>query len=204
MTLPKAFNTNVVTTTPATDLMTTSMNQFMIETYCPFFDEFEHLFTETEKGLDESDHKTTFKGHQWDVSKRMKKDFNKIAKWVQDKCREQKIPIKNCKVNMSWCVDYHEGGYQHLHCHGPQELTVVIHLDGQPPIEETPQATHGMLYSIMPCPDGTQVLKNHIPEPGKCVIMDGKVFHGVYPVTGSRRTVVIDINFDWLDPEEKL
>jgi hypothetical protein len=193
------------------DVVTAMMNQFLIETHYPSIDEFEVLFQN--KGPDDSEGKSTINGYQFDVTKRIEKDFNHVSKWIEAKCRISKIPIKNLKINMSWCIDYNDGGYQALHCHGQQALSVVFHLDDQPKPTydsedvldtETRQTTYGMLYSIIPRPDGTQLLQNHIPKRGQCLILDGKVFHGVYPVRQPRRSVVIDYDYEWLEPEEKL
>ena len=177
------------------DVVTAMMNQFLIETHYPSIDEFEVLFQN--KGPDDSEGKFTINGYQFDVTNRIKKDFNHVTEWIEGKCRANKIPIKNLKINMSWCIDYNDGGYQALHCHGQQALSVVFHLDDQP-------KGFGMLYSIMPRTDGTQLLQNHIPKRGQCLILDGKVFHGVYPVKKLRRSVVIDFDYDWLEAEEKV
>ena len=184
------------------DVVITSMNQFILETECPFIDDFEVLFQN--KGANDSKGKFTINGYQFDTTDSIKKDFNHVTKWVEDKCRIRKIPIKNLKINMSWGIEYKDGGYQAFHCHGVDAFTVVFHFDGQPRIKDAPDSTYGMLYSIMPRADGTQRLQNHIPTRGKCLIMDGKVFHGVYPVKEPRRSIVIDFDYNWLDPDEKL
>ena len=193
------------------------MNQFIIETHCPFIEEFEVLFNN--KGPDDSEGKFTINGYQFDVTNEIKESQHKwgnqwdvsdkvigLTKWVEAKCRGQMIPIKNLKINMSWCIDYHEGGYQGLHSHGDKAISVVFHLDDQPDLDgkEKDKASYGMLYTIMPQPDGTCLLQNHIPKRGQCIILDSKVYHGVYPVKGQRRTVVIDYDYEWLDPEETL
>lgn len=181
-----------------TDKLEASCNQFILETECPFIDEFEVIF----QNLD----KLTPSGCNYDTTEYIKKDFNHVTKWVQDKCYTNKIPIKNLKINMSWCIDYNEGGYQGLHSHGDQAISVVFHLDDQPDLDgkEKDKASYGMLYTIMPEPNGSQIVRNYISKRGQCIILDGKVFHGVYPVKGSRRTVVIDFDYAWLDPDEKI
>ena len=177
----------------AEDVLTASMDQYIIKTQCPFIDEFEVLFQN--KGADNSKGTFTINSYQFDATKRIKKDFNHVTEWIEGKCRANKIPIKNLKIDMSWCIDYNEGGYQALHCHGQQLISVVFHLDDQP-------KGFGMFYSIMPRPVGTQWIQNHIPKRGQCLILDGKVFHGVYPVKKPRRSVVIDFDYDWLEAEE--
>ena len=189
-----------------TDKLEASCNQFILETECPFIDEFEVIF----QNLD----KLTPSGCNYDTTEYIKKDFNHVTKWVQDKCYTNKIPIKNLKISLSSSINYHEGHYQPMHNHEPGPvISVIFYLDGQPePTYEgkdivgtkTRQTTYGMLYTIMPQPDGTCHLQNHIPKRGQCIIMDAKVYHGVYPAKGQRRTVVIDYDYEWLDPGEKI
>ena len=194
------------------DVVTAMMNQFLIETHYPSIDEFEVLFQN--KGPDDSEGKSTINGYQFDVTNRIKKDFNHVTEWIEGKCRANKIPIKNLKISLSSCIAYGDGQYQPMHNHEPGPvISVVFYLDGQtePTYKgkdivgtKTRQTTFGMLYTIMPQPDGTCLLQNHIPKRGQCLILDGKVFHGVYPVKKLRRSVVIDFDYDWLEAEEKV
>ena len=125
--------------------------------------------------------------------------------------------VKNIKVNQSWAILYEDGGYQHLHCHGPTLISMVVHLDSQPPLwsEGTESdvvigsdgnnkmvGQYGMLYSIMPGGHSELIVHNFAPKPGQCIIFDGRVFHGVYPAKAPRRSVIIDFDFNYLDPAE--
>lgn len=188
------------------DKLEASCNQFILETECPFIDMFEVIFQNLNS--------FTQSGANYDTTEYIKKNFDHVTKWVQDKCQANKIPIKNLKISLSSCIAYGDGQYQPMHNHEPGPvISVIFYLDGQPePTYEnkdivgtkTRQTTFGMLYTIMPQPDGTCLLQNHIPKRGQCIILDSKVYHGVYPVKGQRRTVVIDYDYEWLDPEEKL
>ena len=46
------------------------------------------------------------------------------------------------------------------------------------------------------------IINNYLPTPGQTIILDGRVFHGVYPCKAGRRTVVVDFDFDYLQPSE--
>ena len=47
------------------------------------------------------------------------------------------------------------------------------------------------------CPGDYDIdYRTFAPEPGACVIMDGKVFHGTYPALGERRAFVCDFTYD--------
>ena len=190
-----------------------AMNLWVAETHYPDWKNLEELFVN--KGPDQSSVKTIFNGWQFDTTEAIKK--YKLDEWVQGLCSKYKVPIKNLKVNQSWCIIYEDGGYQHLHCHGPTLISMVIHLDSQPPLwsEGTESnivigsdgnnkivGQYGMLYSIMPGGHNEMIVNNWAPEPGQCIIFDGRVFHGVYPANAGRRTVIVDFDFDWLDPSE--
>ena len=190
-----------------------AQNLWVAETYYPHWKQLEELFVN--KGPDQSSVKTIFNGWQFDTTEAIKK-YN-LDTWVQTLCTNKRIPLKNLRVNQSWCIIYEDGGYQHLHCHGPTLISMVIHLDSQPPLwsEGTESnivigsdgnnkivGQYGMLYSIMPGGHNEMIVNNWAPEPGQCVIFDGRVFHGVYPTKAGRRTVIVDFDFDYLDPSE--
>ena len=190
-----------------------SMNLWVAETYYPRWKELEELFVD--KGPDQSSYKTIFNGWQFDTTEQIKK-YN-IEEWFGQLCKEKKIPVKNIKVNQSWAILYEDGGYQHLHCHGPTLISMVVHLDSQPPLwsEGTESdvvigsdgnnkmvGQYGMLYSIMPGGHSELIVHNFAPKPGQCIIFDGRVFHGVYPAKAPRRSVIIDFDFNYLDLAE--
>lgn len=194
--------------------LTSAFNLWVAETYYPKWKDLEELFID--KGPDQSSEKTIFNGWQFDTTEKIKK--YKLDEWATNLFRERKLPIKNIRVNQSWCIIYDDGGYQHLHCHGPTLISMVIHLDSQPLLwsnvkESDPEyigsggnnrvvGNYGMLYSIMPGGHNEMIVNNYAPEPGQCIIFDGRVFHGVYPCKAGRRTVIIDFDFDYLDPDE--
>ncbi|SVB25429.1 uncharacterized protein METZ01_LOCUS178283 [marine metagenome] len=192
-----------------------AMNLWVAETNYPGYKDLEELFID--KGPDQSSVKTIYNGWQFDTTEKIQK--YKLDEWLQNVLRKQKIPVKDIKVNQSWCIMYEDGGYQHLHCHGPTLISMVIHLDTQPPlwVGNTKQTGdvlvgsdgndkivnyYGMLYSIMPGGHNEMIVNNWAPTPGQCVIFDGRVFHGVYPSKAGRRTVIVDFDFSYLDPDE--
>ena len=78
-------------------------------------------------------------------------------------------------------------------------------MDSQPTTGTNEQsADNGMLYTLMPNPDGTQLMTQFGPYPGRTVIMDGRVWHGVYPAKAPRRTFVVDFDFEYFDPDEEI
>lgn len=190
-----------------------SMNLWVAETYYPNWKELEELFVD--KGPDQSSYKTIFNGWQFDTTEQIKK--YKIDEWFNQLCTEKQIPVKNIKVNQSWAIIYEDGGYQHLHCHGPTLISMVIHFDPQPALWSQSKDSdviigsdgnnkivgqYGMLYSIMPGGGNEMIVNNFAPKPGQCIIFDGRVFHGVYPSKAPRRSVIIDFDFNYMAPDE--
>lgn len=161
--------------------------QYIIDTYCDFANEFEKLFED--KGPDLSETKTTYLGHQFDVTTSKKVDFKKLKEWVFSKMDTS--DLKDIYKMRSWCIDYHDGGYQTLHKHGPRGVSVVIFLDEQPEENKV-----GFLYTLNPTADAKSMYKEFRPYKGRAVIITGGIWHGVYPAVSPRRTFVTDYKLE--------
>ena len=153
-------------------------NQWTIDTECAFYSDFEPLFLD--KGVDVSDTKTTYLGHQFDVIGSKIVDWKKLKEWTLEKVRTK--GIKDIEVLKAWCIDYEDGGYQTLHRHGERGLSVVISLDDQPNENKA-----GTLYTVK-----HDTYTDYKPRKGRAVIITGGVWHGVYPAVSPRRTFVVD------------
>lgn len=133
-------------------------------------------------------------------------DWKQLMEWVLKVVRRNGIPVKTIKVSKTWCVDYSDGGYQAIHNHGSACISMVMAMD-ETPVNDGDRATmspdNGMLYTLMPEPDGTQAYNQFAPYPGRTVIMDGRVWHGVYPCKAPRRTWVVDFDFEYFAPDEE-
>jgi|TARA_B100001093_G_scaffold395101_1_gene381941 hypothetical protein len=82
---------------------------------------------------------------------------------------------------------------------------MVMAMDSQPTTGTNEQsADNGMLYTLMPNPDGTQLMTQFGPYPGRTVILDGRVWHGVYPAKAPRRTFVVDFDFEYYGEDEEI
>ena len=232
-------------------------NQWIIDNKCPFYEKFLPLFDHENRGIDESEIKTTFNGYQYDItpailpefggsvvrsdkmnpdspevagfpsSETMKEttfepsvaskfppidkekfngiDWQELYEWVMSRIRHYQLPIKNIKVSKTWCVDYYDYGYQAIHHHGPLCISMVMFMDDQQQVsgsENGMTAQNGMLYTLMPHPDGTMLYNQFGPIPGRTIIMDGRVWHGVYPCKAPRRSFVVDFDFEYYKPNE--
>jgi hypothetical protein len=161
--------------------------QYIVDTHCDFANEFEKLFED--KGSDISETKTTYLGHQFDVTTSEKIDFAKLKEWLISKLDTDNL--KDIHKLRSWCIDYHDGGYQTLHKHGRRGVSVVIFLDDQPEENKV-----GVMYTLDPTAENDSMYKEFRPRKGRAVIITGGIWHGVYPAVSPRRTFVADYKIE--------
>ena len=157
--------------------------QWIIDTECEFYKEFETLFIN--KGIDVSSIKTTYNGYQFDVLGSDMVNWKRLKQWVMEQIKDKKI--NDIQIAGSWCVDYNDGGYQALHKHGEKHISVVISLDDQSGTDKT-----GVLYTLFQDSENKLRHKEYTPQKGKAILMTGGVWHGVYPSKMPRRTFVVD------------
>jgi hypothetical protein len=197
-------------------ILHSASNNWIVDVKCPFYEKFLPLFEDqTLRGDDESNIKTTLNGYQFDVTpvnlpvwgdnKPMDGtvDYQELMTWVMTMVRRNGIPVKSLKVIKTWCVDYNDGGYQIMHSHGNGCISMVMAMDDTVGVGERVSKDNGMLYSLMPNPDTTQEYNQFAPYPGRTVIMDGRVWHGVYPCKAPRRTWVVDFEYEYFKPDEE-
>ena len=123
-----------------------------------------------------------------------------IYTWTKRKLAQHKINVE-IKPVISWYMDYRKGGWQSVHTHSKNCITQVIQLDEQThsfkaeenkPIElDLKEAQWGSTYTILTGEE--PIYGSFMNYPGRCILMSGDVFHGVYPVKSvPRRCIVID------------
>lgn len=118
--------------------------------------------------------------------------INSISKWTKKKLYENCI-YYDIEPAVSWMMDYQQGSWQSVHSHGKRSITQVIYTEAA--VEDNSDGKgflHGAFYAFMT--DGNPpCYKALLPEPGKCIIAKGDVFHGVYPVRATpRKCLIID------------
>jgi hypothetical protein len=121
--------------------------------------------------------------------------------WTTKKLKENGIDVEIRPV-ISWYIDYNEGGWQPLHKHSKNCVTQVIYMDAQThsfvPNEENileldgKEAQWGSMFAMLT--DGAEPkYLSFMNWPGRCILMTGDIFHGVYPVKSvPRRSIIID------------
>ena len=171
--------------------------QFVLHTHYPNYKEFENIF-EKIVGDDYSTTTTTVSGQQIDIPENVPEfdePRDKFFKYLEFKLLHQRM--YDFKCIRGWTIYYTNGGYQGLHVHtGDLEyntFSAVIHLDDVIPHEKN--KFNGMLFTIMPYPNGFQLPGHYQSHAGGVVALDGRVWHGVYPTDTIRRTIVYDIEF---------
>lgn len=122
----------------------------------------------------------------------------KTLAWTQAKLLQYRFFHKLTPV-ISWYMDYEVGGWQGLHTHSTNTVTQVIYLDPVTHLgpESTPKESgYGSMYALMASNDKTKYIP-FVGFPGRCVMMSGDIYHGVYPVKSTpRRTIIIDYMYN--------
>jgi hypothetical protein len=125
---------------------------------------------------------------EWDYA------LKKLTTWTAKKLKDNYQDVEVVPA-ISWMMEYLEGGWQSVHSHGRNCITQVLHMDGNYQLsadESKKERVHGSMFAFMT--DGNPPFyKAFPPTPGKCLIMKGDVFHGVYPTKElPRRCIVVD------------
>ena len=136
-----------------------------------------------------------FKIHdEYEPTPELVEQIHKIAKWAQAKILQHRL-FHTLTPAISWYVTYDEGGWQGMHTHDNNCITQIIYLDGinhMTTADPKKEQGWGAMFALMQSKDNQKyVTFNSIP--GRCIILPGTIYHGVYPVKSQpRRTVVID------------
>ena len=133
--------------------------------------------------------KTTSK---WDDLK------NDYLDWVLSKVQSFTLPINKLKVIRAWTITYNKNGYQGIHVHtgdmNYKTFSVVLHMDDVITTKENKY--DGVLFTLMPEPNGYQHPGHYLSQAGGVVMLDGRVWHGVYPTSTQRRSFIVDFEYE--------
>jgi|TARA_B100001057_G_scaffold89853_1_gene86093 hypothetical protein len=110
----------------------------------------------------------------------------------------EKFQFKNVKFKKCWWLTYPENTFSGLHTHedrGQRTMTCVLFLNTISARTETP--LNGKLKAITMNPVTGELVSDMIKcIAGDVVVMDGKVYHGVYPTLEQRKVFVVDFTYD--------
>ena len=170
----------------------TANNQFIIETEYPDWEQYKDIFKRYAERTPYSD-RTQYTINTSEVSEN-------LSYWVFEKIKSH-LPIDQLTVDQAWAIEYGDGGYQtaHNHTQTPHLVSMVMYFDKP---RDKVQSTDGCIFTLLPEADGRQLYTEFDPYPGKTLILDGRVWHGVYPGKQPRRCFVV--NFVRHIPEEEI
>lgn len=190
-------------------------SQFLIDTYYHPYRDFKN-FLDRDSSTDYSNETSSFGSRQFplwrddEAAKKIKhrkfkeaeiesspdfvRAFDKLTRWTSTKLKENHRDVEIVPA-VSWIMEYDQGGWQSVHSHGLNVITQILHMDGAHAVDlesDSKSKTQGATFVFMT--DAHPPFYRPIaPAAGKCLIMPGNVFHGVYPVsTLPRRCVVVD------------
>jgi hypothetical protein len=116
--------------------------------------------------------------------------------WI--KTSIEKFQFKNVKFKKCWWLTYPENAFSGLHTHedrGQRIMTCVMFLNTISVSTLTP--LNGKLKAITMNPVTGELVSDMIKcIAGDVVVMDGKVYHGVYPTLEERKVFVVDFTYD--------
>ena len=103
-----------------------------------------------------------------------------------------------CKINnhlTTWSIQYNPGGWSGLHCHnhGNTGATAVVYFD-EPSNGDNDE---GALYAVLADEHGDNYTNLWHGAPGKLIVMDARIWHGVYPTINNRRVLVFDYEVEY-------
>ena len=167
------------------------------------YKDYEHLFDQG--GSEYSSTSLTNHGKQHDLELKDTQALVPEIKNILKQCFNQlNAPIEILEFKRAWHITYFENGYQCMHHHQSQQssnttthiLSTVIFFDTIPYNNGN---YNGCLYGLIPESDGYQHYAIYPSEEGKIIVMDGKVWHGVYHTDRKRRSLICDFEYRYIN-----
>lgn len=168
--------------------------RWIVETSVDCFLEYEKLFTTDQP--DGSDRTTTVNGYQQGHSIQDTKGLaDEIILKTNTMLTNCNVPCEISNHIQTWSIEYYPGGWKGLHCHnyGKTGATAVVYFD-EP---STGTNDEGALYAILADEHGNNYLNLWHSSPGKLIVMDSRIWHGVYPTIDKRRVLVLDFEANY-------
>ena len=165
--------------------------QWLIETYVPMWQDYECLFNSEHPNLVEPGKSTTVNGYQIPNTLEETKE---VADFIIDKTNailhEGDVGCSIYNHIQTWSIRYYPGGWKGLHNHtkGRTGCTAVLYFDdiGKQPNDE------GAFYAVLQDEHGVTHVNWWQPKKGLLLVMDARIWHGVYPTINERKVMVFD------------
>ena len=167
-----------------------NFQQWVIESDFPDYQQFEYLFDGLEDNRDDMNtHTNNGIQHYYEVDE-IDSITNTVRQRANEILQEQNAPMRVGNADSAWTITYGPGGWQALHNHAYRHhiITTVLYFD----TNESNNMHDGAFYSMFSEPNGDQFCQVFPYWAGKFILAEGAMFHGAYPTTTTRRTLVID------------
>lgn len=178
--------------------------QWILSSVYPDYEKFLDLFKTL--GEDVSGATTTMHGRQctFETPNDWQSLYDDYSKWMLEQFKIAQAPVKELiprPGKSSWIVDYNPGGYQVGHFHSTERnnqenarfASSVMLFDNIPPHKDN--MWDGVLYTLLTDPNGYMYEHKFHSQPGRVVVMDDRVYHGVYPTSKPRKSFVWDFDY---------
>lgn len=178
------------------DLFYCANGRWIVESYIPFYQEAEALLTYEQPNMITPGSSTTVNGYQ--IGHTLK-STEKFAEFIVQKTnsilQNYKYPAQLTNHIQTWSIHYYPGGWKGLHNHQKDNTgaTAVLYFDDIPkqPNDE------GAFYAILQNEYGDTCVNYWNSSPGKLLVMDSRIWHGVYPTNVDRRVMVLDFEVQY-------
>lgn len=191
--------------------------QWIFSGIYPDYKELEFLYEELKSNKDIHLTTSTVRGKQTLLKEEIwRQQRGRYQEWILDsfatlQCpiveimyrnfNEIEVPTDIDVTETAWIIEYEEHGHQTGHFHSTERMhqnnprfgSSVLFFDKIEPTEE--YKSNGCLWTILQDPKGYTFQHMFHPDPGRCVVMDDRVFHGAYPTTKTRRCLVWDFDY---------
>lgn len=168
--------------------------RWVVETSVDCYLDYENLFNYTHP--DGSGQTTTVNGYQQGHSTDETKLLaDEIIIKTNTMLAQYSMPLIIRNHIQTWSIKYFPGGWKGLHCHqhGKTGATAVVYFDDATPGDND----NGALYALLTDENGNSYLNLWHSSPGKLIVMDSRLWHGVYPTLDERRVLVLDFEANY-------
>lgn len=176
------------------DMYYCANGKWIVETSIDSYSDYLHLFNTT--GPNGSATTTTVNGYQQGHTiEETKLLADIIIEKTNTILTNTNTPCQIQNHIQTWSIQYYPGGWKGIHCHdhGSTGATAVLYFD-EP---SSGQDDEGAIYAILPDEYGNTKVNFWHSAPGKLLVMDARIWHGVYPTLDTRRVLVLDFEANW-------
>ena len=178
------------------DTFYSANSRWIVESHAPMFSDYETLLNTNQPNLVEPGRSTTVHGYQIPHTIEETQDLAEfIIKKTNNILTKSNTPCQIHNHIQTWSITYYPGGWKGIHNHqkGNTGATAVLYFDD---VDKRPN-NEGALYAVLQDEAGDTYVEWWQPSAGKLLVMDARIWHGVYPTVDERRVMVLDFEAAW-------